>query len=193
MSKLARTALVITGAAAFGLLAGLIHGNDGGLRATIGNLSTPWLLVALVPAWWARSAVRGALIGGVTTLVALVGFYVGLTMTMYGHLGEIHGPLHSLGYVLAANRIWLAAGFVSGPVCGVLAAVLGARRGPHWLLAVSGVLMMAELAAVALVQGAELPVIHAGWGVSDWRGYQAEAALGLLAMASTPWVARVTR
>jgi hypothetical protein len=164
------------------------------MRTAIGNLSTPWLLVALGPAWWTRSAVRGAFTGGATTLVALVGFYVGLTMSMYGHLGEVRGVVASFDYVLAANRIWFAAGLVSGPVCGAVAAALGARRGPHWLLALSGVLMVAEMAVVALIHGAELPGIHASWGVADWRVYQVEAGVGLLALATTPWAARrITR
>jgi hypothetical protein len=184
--------LVIFAAAAFGLIAGRIHGNTGGLRAAIGNVSTPWLLVALIPAWRARSVMRGALIGLATTLTALVGFYVGLTISMYGHLGDVHGVVRSFAYVLAANRIWFAAGLVSGPLCGALGAELGLRRGLHWLLGISGVLMIAEIAVVAMVQGVELPVVHASWGVSDWRGYQVEAALGLVALAATPWVARRT-
>lgn len=185
MGRFARPLLVISAAAAFGLVAGLIHGNTGGLRAAIGNVSTPWLLVALIPAWRAGSVVWGALIGTATTLTALVGFYVGLTISMYGHLGDVHGVVRSFAFVLAANRIWFAAGLVSGPVCGALGAKLGAQRGWHRLLAISGVLMIAEIAVVGLVQGVELPVVHASWGVSDWRGYQVEAALGLLAVAAS--------
>ena len=50
--------------------------------------------------------------------------------------------------------------------------------------------MIAEMAVVALIQRVGLPVIHAGWGVADWRAYEAEAALGLLAVAATPWARR---
>jgi hypothetical protein len=182
--------LVLSAAAAFGLMAGLVHGNTGGLRAAIGNVSTPWLLVALIPAWRARSVVRGVLIGTAATLTALVGFYVGLTISMYGHLGDVHGVVRSFAYVLVANRIWFAAGLVSGPLCGALAATLGARWGLHWLLAMSGALMIAEIAVAAMVQAVELPLVHASWGVSDWRGYEVQAALGLLVVAATPWVAR---
>jgi hypothetical protein len=79
---------------------------------------------------------------------------------------------------------------VSGPLCGALAATLGARWGLHWLLAISGALMIAEIAVAAMVQAVELPLVHASWGVSDWRGYEVQAALGLLVVAATPWVAR---
>jgi len=62
-------------AAAFGVAAGLFKGNDAGLRGGIGNLSAPWLLVALFPALHCRSVLRGALLGLASTLVALAGFY----------------------------------------------------------------------------------------------------------------------
>ena len=57
-------------AAAFGVAAGLFKGNDPGLRGGIGNLSAPWLLVALFPALHCRSVMRGALLGLASTLVA---------------------------------------------------------------------------------------------------------------------------
>lgn len=69
----------IAGALVFGILAGLVHGNDGGLRAAFGNLSAPRLIVALVPGWFSGPALRGAAFGTAATLVALLRFYVGLT------------------------------------------------------------------------------------------------------------------
>ena len=74
-------------AAAFGVAAGLFKGNDPGLRGGIGNLSAPWLLVALFPALHCRSVMRGALLGLASTLVALAGFYTALTAVLAGQLG----------------------------------------------------------------------------------------------------------
>ena len=178
-----RFALTVAGAALFGLAAGVVHGNDGGLRAAVGNLSAPWLLVALIPAWWSGSAVRGAVLGTSATVVALVGFYVGLTAVMYGHLGATHGIIRSFEFVLRANRIWFAAGLMSGPLCGAVAGTLGVRLSPAWLVAVLGVLFVGEIVVVVGFESVRLPVLHIRWGASDLRGYLAEAALGLLTLA----------
>ena len=179
-----RFLLSVAGALVFGLLAGLVHGDQGGLRAAFGNLSAPWLLVALVPAWWVGSAVRGAVLGTTATIVALVGFYIGFTATMYGHLGEIHGVVHSFEGVLQANQIWFTAGLMSGPVCGAISGFLGARLGTDWLAAALGVLLVGEIVVIRAVQSLELPLLHVRWGVSDWRGYEVELTLGLLLLAA---------
>lgn len=177
--------LALAGAAAFGLAAGLVHGNDGGLRGAFGNLSAPWLFVALVPGWFSGSALRGAVFGTMATLVALLGFYLTLTATMVGHLGEVHGFVSSFTFVLEANRVWFAAGLFSGPVCGTLAGVLGSRLATTWLIVGLGALMVGEIAVVTAVQGLEVPVLHLRWaGASDLRGYEVEAMLGLVLLAT---------
>jgi hypothetical protein len=169
----------------FGIVAGLVHGNDGGLRADFGNLSAPWLFVALVPGWFSGSALRGMAFGTAATLVALVGFYVGLTTTMYGHLGDIHGLVASFAFVLSANQVWFAAGLISGPVCGGIAGFLGTRIATTWLPVALGSLMVGEIAVVTGVQDLDVPGLHLRWGgASDLRGYWFEAALGLLVLAS---------
>jgi hypothetical protein len=175
----------MAGALAFGIVAGLVHGNDGGLRAALGNLSAPWLMVAVIPGWFSGSALRGMVFGTSATLVALVGFYVGLTATMYGHLGAIHGLMASFAFVLRANGVWFAAGLMSGPVCGTIAGSLGSRLAATWLAVALGALMVGEIAVVAGVQGFELPVLHLRWGgEADLRGYVFEAVLGLVLLAS---------
>ncbi len=185
MSIRSRFLLVIAGALSFGIVAGLVHGNDGGLRAEFGNLSAPWLFVALVPGWFSGSGLRGMAFGTAATLVALVGFYVGLTATMYGHLGEIHGLVASFAFVLRANQVWFAAGLISGPVCGSIAGCLGTRIATTWLPVALGSLMVGEIAVVTGVQDLEVPGLHLRWGgASDLRGYWFEAALGLLVLAS---------
>ena len=177
--------LSVIGALAFGLLAGLMHGNDGGLRAAFCNLSAPWLFVALIPAWSAGSAARGAVLGTSATLVALAGFYIGLTATMYGHLGGTRGLVHSFDFVLGANRIWFAAGLVSGPVCGTVSGFLGSRLRTVYLAGALGVLLVGEIIVVLGLQGVGLPILHLRWGVSDWRAYEVEATLGLLLLAAS--------
>ena len=169
---------------AFGLLAGMLHGNHGGLPAALGNLSAPWLFVALVPSWWSGSAVRGMVMGTATTLVALIGFYVSLTAMMYGHLGGIHGLVQSFDFVISANRVWFAAGLMSGPVCGAVAGLLGARISTAWLVAALGALMVGEVGVVTRLQGVELPILNLRWGASDLRGYELETVLGLLVLAA---------
>lgn len=177
--------LTIAGALAFGIVAGMVHGNDGGLRAEFGNLSAPWLIVALVPGWFSGSALRGMAFGATSTLVALAGFYVGLTATMYGHLGAIHGLVASFVLVLRANQVWFAAGLISGPVCGGAAGLLATRVAATWLAVVLGFLMVGEVAVVAGVQGLQVPGIRLRWGgATDLRGYWCEAALGLVILAS---------
>lgn len=144
-----RAVLVGLAALAFGLFAGWCHGNDGGLGAAFANLIAPWLLVAAIPAWWARSPISGALIGLMSTMLALVGFYLGLTAEMYGHLGNVHGLLASLRTVNAANKIWYEAGLVSGPLCGLLAALLRRRMGAAWLWGWIGFALLSEFVIAA--------------------------------------------
>jgi len=167
----------------FGLLAGWVHGNDGGLRAASGNLSAPWLLVALVPAWWAGSAVRGAVLGTSLTLVALV--------LRRHHSDDVRAPrrnpwsrrvirVRSRGQpglvrcrtdqrTRVWDRLWFSSALGFEP------------RG--WLLG-SG-LLIGEIVVVLGLQGLELPILHVlRWGASDWRAYEVEATLGLLILAA---------
>jgi hypothetical protein len=182
----------MAGALVFGLAAGLVHGNDGGLRGALGNLSAPWLVVALFPGWFSGSALRGAAFGAMATIVALVGFYITLTATMYGHLGAIHGFVPSLTFVLRANQVWFVAGLFSGPLCGTLAGLLGRRLARSWLAMGLGALMVGEIIVVRGVQELQVPILHMRWGGgSDLRGYEVEAVLGLLLLAS--WAARRLR
>jgi hypothetical protein len=182
-----RRLIVLVAAIAFGLLAGAVHGNDGGLRGALGNLSAPWLLVAIIPAWRSRSWKRGAVLGLVATLAALLGFYVAMTLEMTGHLGNVDGNFfHLLRYVVTANRVWFAAGLISGPTCGAVSGALGARRNALWLGLVIGALMIGELVLMKLIAYLPLPLLgtHAGWANGDWRAYYLQGVAGLL-VAST--------
>src|SRR5881275_146458 len=126
MSSRLRILLVLVGAFAFGLLAAWAKGpNTDGLstisqvRADLGNVSTPWLLVPFLAGARSRKAGPGALLGLAATMSALFGFYV-LTSLLVD-LGN-HGIVQDLGRELEANRIYLASGLLSGPLFGALGA-----------------------------------------------------------------------
>ncbi|HYZ56626.1 MAG TPA: hypothetical protein VE733_24445 [Streptosporangiaceae bacterium] len=166
-------------AAAFGVAAGLFKGNDTGLRGGIGNLSAPWLLVALFPALHCRSVMRGALLGLTSTLVALAGFYAALTAVLAGQLGG-EGHLAELLVEVDANRIYFLGGIVTGPILGAIGAWLGRyQRNSLWL--VVGALVASEILVVALVHGRHLfpAPFYFSWGVADWTPYIGESIVGV--------------
>jgi hypothetical protein len=187
MTQARRLLTVLGAAAAFGVLAGLFKGNDTGLRDGIGNLSAPWLLVAFLPALRSRSVARGAVVGLLSTLVALLGFYAALTMVLAGHLGG-GGYGRELIVETRANRIYFLAGLLTGPVLGAVGAWIG-RRHPNAVWLVAGGLMAGETVAVALLQGHQLvrPPLYFVWGVGDWTPYFAECLLGIAIMAAAVW------
>jgi hypothetical protein len=91
----ARLAAVLLAAFAFGVLAAWAKGqNTGGVaqisqaRNALGNLSTPWLLVAFFAGMQCPRLGRGAVVGLAATLCALAGFY--LLSTLVENLGG-HG------------------------------------------------------------------------------------------------------
>ena len=169
-------------AALFGVAAGLFKGNDAGLRGGIGNLSAPWLLVALFPAMHCRSVMRGALLGLASTLVALAGFYATLTAVLAGQLGG-GGHLSQLLVEVGANRIYFLGGIVTGPILGALGAWIGRHR-PESLWLVVGALVAGEILVVALVHGHQLLLapFYFRWGVTDWTPYVGESIVGIAIM-----------
>jgi hypothetical protein len=166
-------------AALFGVAAGLFKGNDAGLRGGIGNLSAPWLLVALFPALHCRSVMRGALLGLTSTLVALAGFYAALTAVLAGQLGG-GGHLTELLVEVSANRIYVLGGIITGPILGAIGAWIGRHR-PDSLWLVVGALVAGEILVVALVHGHQffLASYYFSWGVADWTPYIGESIVGI--------------
>ncbi|XVV17248.1 DUF6518 family protein [Actinoplanes sp. CA-131856] len=168
---------VLAAALVFGMVAALVKGDDGGVRDTIGNLSTPWLLVAFVPGMFARSVPRGAVVGLVSTLVALLGFYVVVTLTLDDQMPDMR---EHLLHVLRLNRRWIWSGLLSGPVMGAAGAWLGRRA----LLPVTAVLLILE--PIVIVAARVVPgwrsVIH--WTL-DPRPYVIELVLGVALLLSS--------
>ncbi|MCY1143113.1 DUF6518 family protein [Actinoplanes sp. Pm04-4] len=171
MTPLRRLLAVIGAGLLFGVLAALVKGHHDGVRDTIGNLSTPWLLIAFAAGLHVRSLPRGAALGLAATLTALLGFYVVVAVTADdGHLA----------HVLRENRRWLFSGLLSGPVLGAFGAWLNRRAGDlrFAVTAVVGLLLVLE--PIVIVSARVVPgwreVIH--WHLSPGV-YAAEAALGL--------------
>jgi hypothetical protein len=177
-------------AAAFGVVAGLFKGDDSGLRGGIGNLSAPWLLVAFLPALGARTIGRGTVVGFVSTVVALIGFYASLTVVLAGHLGG-QGYLPELLVESRANRVYFLAGVLTGPVLGAAGAWVGRHR-RRWAALLTGSLLAGEVLVVAVVQGRQLlpAPVYFRWGVDDWTPYLAESALGTAVVLVTLWMSR---
>jgi len=104
----------------------VLHGSGGGLRAQIGNVSAPWLLLPLVAGAVAgeQHLGRGALVGGVASLVALIAFYISniYVLDFRGHAWPVE-----VGLTLRSGAYFIRIGLVSGPAFGALGAA-GRRR-----------------------------------------------------------------
>jgi hypothetical protein len=174
---------VVGTALAFGVLAALIKGHGYGVRDTVGNLSTPWLLVAFAAGLQTRSARRGAVLGLAATVTALLGFYLAVAVTTDDQLPTLG---EHLAHVLRENRRWLFSGLVSGPVVGAFGAWVRqrARDVATAVAVVTGLLLVAEpfvIVAARLVPGWR-QVVH--WTL-DPGPYLAEAVLGVLILVIT--------
>ena len=203
-----RTLVILLAAVAFGLLAAWGKGQDtdgvsgiSQVRAIVGNLSTPWLIVPFVAGAGCARMRSAAVLGLVATIAALVGFYL-LTAAVVD-LG-VSGFPASLRVELSANRGYLEGGLLSGPLLGLAGAWWHRSRALPAAVVV-GALLMAEpivllllgaaLPGGALAPGGGLPLVVRmlpGWGLSADAGalriavYGAEFALGL-ALAVLGW------
>jgi uncharacterized protein DUF6518 len=191
---------VLAFAFAFGLLAACAEGEGGGegtvpeLRNALGNLSAPWLLVAVFAGIRSSRPRSGALLGLAATAAALIAYY--LLSSLVWELAD-HGFIDDLRLVLSANRGYIEGGIVTGPLFGALGAWWRQSRKLHASIA-AGALLMAEplilmlLGAVGpdqvLPSESGLPAVVRlvpGWGLSPDRGaitiavYVGEFVLGL--------------
>ncbi|HEY3952909.1 MAG TPA: DUF6518 family protein [Streptosporangiaceae bacterium] len=144
----------------FGFVVATLKGQGGGVLDGVGNLSTPWLLVAFLPGLGSRSAVKGAAAGLAATMLALAGFY--LAVGLHADYG-LHTLRAGLELAFTANRRYFLAGLVSGPVFGAAGAWWGSRGDRRPALAV-GALLLAEPVVIALASVAHgLAQYGASW------------------------------
>lgn len=180
MSTQRRVTCVLLTAFAFGLLAAWAKGPGGSdtmsaIRSSLGNLSTPWLLVAFAAGSGFSRLRTGALVGLLATMVALTGFYL---VSSLGHDLGGHGVFDDLRLELSANRGYLQGGVITGPLFGVLGAWWRQRRTLHASV-LAGALLIAEPLVLVLLgtlgPGGVLPARDAmptvvrivpGWGLS---------------------------
>ena len=183
------TTAALGGALVFGIAAGWLKGDGADVRSALGNLSAPWLLIAVLPAWGCRTWWRGAVTGLTSTLLGLLGFYLAMTAVTYHHLGFTSGYPHALRFVLRANRTWFVAGVLSGPVCGAATVRLRRLRAHVSLLGVTAALMVGEFVVVRAISSRPLAALDQHlpavwtWNVGDWRAYDAELSAGLILAA----------
>jgi hypothetical protein len=199
-----RLVAVLLAAFAFGVLAAWAKGqNTDGVaqvsqvRNVLGNLSTPWLLVAFFAGMQSPTPRRGALVGLAATLCALVGFY--LLSTLVENLGG-HGFIGDLRLELSGNRAYFEGGVITGPIFGALGSWWRRRPTARTSLLAGGLLIAEPLVMLALgpirhhVLSAStgLPLIARiipGWGLTAdsgsaaWAVYAAELALGVAVVA----------
>lgn len=197
MSLRSRFALVLLGALAFGVVAALVEGKSGGegslaeLRNSLGNLSTPYLLIAFIAGTLCARLRTGALAGLAAISSALLGYYV-VSALVVGELG-----------VFSSNRGYLQGGVFAGLAFGALGAWWGQRRRLSASI-VAGLLLMAEpLVLLALgavgpdqVGGPTVLLLVPGWGLTLDRGtiplavYAAEFLVGVGVVLLAVWAAR---
>jgi hypothetical protein len=179
---------VLAGALGFGAVMSVIHGSQGGVRAMIGDLSAPWLLIAFGAgaALGKRGVWRGAGAGLLVTVLALCAFYMA-NIYVLGLTG--HGPLGDLRFALASGTYYIRLGLLPGPAMGVLGALSRRRRSMGIALAATGLLVFEPLAwfayfhghlsstwdflAVAIAEMAVGAVLSAGLMVSQRRSASA--------------------
>jgi hypothetical protein len=176
MPRLRSLLLVLSAAFVFGVAAALLKGTEAGVRQVYGNMSAPWLLLAFLPARWARGVLRGVVVGTIATLLGLAGFY--LAYGLISGLGD-HGVIGDLRLEFTGNLYWFERGLISGPVMGALGA-WSTRRRSLTPLTVTGLLLALEPIAVLGITG--LPAVNRAlmfnWGSQSIMPYLAEAVLG---------------
>src|SRR5262249_41495915 len=119
--RVRRVLLLMICAVAFGASESIFKGNGAGLRDGIGNLSAPWVILPLLAgALGSRGNIAlGAVVGLLTTLAALAGFYLANAFVL--DLGP-HSSVHDIGLTLSGGNLWFKAGAMSGPAMGAVGA-----------------------------------------------------------------------
>jgi hypothetical protein len=213
MSHRARIVLVLTGAFAFGVLAAWVKGPDtdgisalSQVRADVGNLSIPWLLVAFVAGSIASRPWTGAVLGLAATMAALLGFY--LLTSIFINVGGLDFP-RNIPREFFVNRVYLEGGLISGSLFGALGAWWSRRRSIAASVLVGAAMMFEPVLLAAMgrfssgvLQSGSLPLfvrIVPGFGISgdlpaiQLGVYAAEFVVGLTILILGLWRARAAR
>ena len=184
MSSRSRLLLVILAGVAFGVLVAWAKGQDtdgltpmSQIRNDVGNLSTPWLMLAFIAGARSRRPASGALLGLPATMSALLGFYVFTTMVV--NLGG-HGFLGDFGLELWGNRIYLAGGVVTGLLFGALGAAWSEKLSLRTAV-LAGALLVAEPIALVIF-GVVFPNTVVGRNAISMSVYGAELSLGVVVL-----------
>jgi len=100
---------------ALGVFSILADGIVGGrLFVILGNLAAPWALVAFLVGLRTTSLRHGALAGGLTLVIGVATYYLGVAVR---------------GYVLLeSNAVWTVVAAVVGPIMGLSGAAISSRR-----------------------------------------------------------------
>jgi hypothetical protein len=164
---LRRLVLIPLLAFGFGFAIATVKGHGGGLLDAVGNLSAPWLLVAFLPGLRTRSIARGALAGVAATMLALAGFYLAVGLSAdYG----LHGGLWAnIELAFTANRRYLAAGLLSGPLLGAAGSWWSSRSTLRPAPAV-GLLLLGEPVVIMIIAVTHVLNIYAGYAYG-WRSH----------------------
>ena len=164
MRSLGRILLLMIVAGAFGAFESVFKGNGAGVRDGIGNLSAPWVILPLLAgALGSRGSISlGAVVGLLTTLAALVGFYLANAFVL--DLGP-HSSLHDIGLTLDVGNLWFKAGALSGPAMGALGAWASRRGGIVVAWTAVGLVLFEPLGCLPRVSGPRRQLRRGGWRV----------------------------
>lgn len=182
LRRLALSVAVLLGAWALGVVLCLVKGEGGGLAMAVGNLSAPYVIVAVAAGLTARRWWLGALVGIVATEATVSGFY-GTWGAYFGH--EVS---HS------AVMLWGGAGLLSGALFGLCG--WAARSRPR-LRYVLPALLLLEPAATQIGFSITSPLFHIGYAgqldARDLFAYSVEIAAGVVAFVIVRWNIRARR
>ena len=163
--------------AALGVLSVLGERVPGRALTIVVNLASPWALAALVVGRLAASPRRGALVGGVTLLVAMATFYL----------------LTPFPYVRSARDVvWTLVAVIVGPVMGLCGGLLAADRGQWHTVAVvvPSAMLLAEATWVAI----DRRILLSNFQREAYRLIDVAILLAFIALAlELPWLLVIER
>jgi hypothetical protein len=160
-----------------------MKGHHGGTRDAIGNVSAPWLILPLLAGGIVapRRPALGALVGIVSVLVALAGFYV-IGGQLLGLGVGPHSIRHPVTLTSALDSRWLQSGTVAGLALGAIGAWLAGRGSFNALGWSVAALLVFEPAARGVYLAVHGPGLRA---LSGDRGvWLCEVALGVTLTAA---------